>query len=136
MTVRSRLNPRIVSAVLWLAVGFGWACKDPVSLDLSGPTPTSTTATVTIRSTGFEPALVFLRPGGTLTFDNQDSASHTTISDTCTELGGISIAAGSRVAIRMSSATKTCGYRDQAAPTLTGAVQLCSEIQGLLGPCR
>lgn len=136
------MNAPRVGRIRWMALAIVAAavsipaCKNPVSLDLNGPAPTSTTATVTIRSTGFDPAFVLLRPGGTLTFDNRDTVSHTTISNGCSELNSSPIAAGSRVSIRMRAVTTTCGYSDAATPSLTGSVQLCSEVEGLFGPCR
>jgi plastocyanin len=122
--------------VLAFLAGASTGCKNPVSLDLNGPAPTSTTATVTIRSTGFDPNFVWLRPGGTLTFDNRDSVAHQIVSDGCSELNIASIGGGRKVSIHMRAVTMTCGYYDQATPACQGSVQLCSEFEGLLGPCR
>jgi plastocyanin len=125
-----------LALVLVLLEGASTACKNPVSFELSGPAPTNMTATVTIRSTGFEPTFVLLRPGGTLTFDNRDSVAHQVVSEACSELNVASIGAGRKVSVHMRSVTMTCGYSDQADPSLRGSVQLCSEVEGILGPCR
>jgi len=136
MTTRRRWLPRLLAATLLTSFGSLEGCKNPVSLDFNGTAATATSASISISSTDFTPGFLYLRPGGTLTFENKDVVSHATVSDNCSELNGISITAGSRQAIRMPSVAKTCGYRDERVPTMTGVVQLCSEAQGLFGPCR
>jgi plastocyanin len=135
MKKRGRL-PRLALlavGVLFLAT-YSWSCKNPVgSIDLSGWTPADSSATVTIRASGFDPAFVILQPGGSLTFDNRDSSAHQIVS-VCSELNTSSIPAGSRVSLRMGSSLATCTYRDQANPSLTGTVELCNEVA--LFSCR
>ncbi len=116
-----------LAGTLLVVVGFA-SCKNPVgSFDLGGTTTPPAVATVTIRSSGFDPILVSLRPGGRLTFDNRDSAAHQIVS-TCSELNTSSLAPGSRTTVQMRSVVTTCYYHDQTNSSLTGTVQTCNEI--------
>lgn len=124
---------RRLAGLLLVMAGLA-SCKDPIgTIDWSGTASAPATATVTIRSSGFDPILTYLRPGGRLTFDNRDSVAHQIVS-TCSELNTSSLAPGSRATVQVSALIVTCGYHDQANPSLRGTVQTCNEI-GLFS-CR
>ena len=97
------------------------------TLDLSTPVDTPTKVTVTVQSNSVDPAGVFLRPGGQLTFDNRDSLPHRMVS-ACNELNTGVLAAGASVVIQMPFTNESCSYQDQTNANISGTVQLCTEL--------
>lgn len=131
-TQRLRMSFAVLGAAAFLALCS--SCKNPVgSLDLSGTSAPPRTATVAIRSSGFEPMFVTVQPGGQVTFDNRDGVAHQLVS-TCSQLNTGAIPAGGRLPVTMGSAVGACSYHDASDNTKLGSVQVCHEM-GLFS-CR
>jgi plastocyanin len=134
MKIRNSL--RVLAPILVApAAALFSSCKNPVGsdIDLSGSHAPASTATVAVRSSGFDPPSVTVQPGGQVTFENQDGVAHQ-LASTCPELNSPPIAAGARLPVRMGATVGTCSYHDPADPSRTGTIQRCHEI-GLFS-CR
>jgi plastocyanin len=106
--------------------------------DLTGPVSASSTATVEIRSIGFNPTFVIVAPGGRVTFRNRDTVSHQIASNVhpdhqqCPQLNSPLLAAGeSFTATVPQEDHRSCGFHDEQRfndPGFSGTVDVCREI--------
>jgi len=109
-----------------LVIAYFPSCKN--SFDLSSPVDTRNAVTVTIRSSGLDPVNVFIRPGGQLTFENQDTVPHQMVSSgACDWINTPTLLAGSSFKFTVPTAFVTCGYQDQTNASLNGIIQTCNQ---------
>ena len=106
--------------------------------DLTGPVSAPSTATVEIRSIGFDRTLVIVAPGGRVTFRNRDTVSHQIASNVhpdhqqCPQLNSPLLAAGESFTATMSQEDhRSCGFHDEQRlnePGFRGTVDVCLEF--------
>ena len=96
-------------------------CGGAYSTTPNGP-PVVTTS-VELRNTAFNPAVIQVSPGATVTFTNNDGINHnvTFSSASITSIGDFST--GSKTAV-MPTVTGTYAYRCTIHPGMTGSVQV------------
>lgn len=131
--------PRPVLPVLIFALAATVSCD--TSLDLTGPEDSPRTASVDIRSSGFDSSFVLVGPGGEVTFTNRDTVPHQVASDPhpshgrCPELNGPVLAPGERFRATMADRENSCGYHDERqldVAAFRGTVTVCRQFS-LLG---
>jgi plastocyanin len=122
-----------------IVVLMGTASCDSGLDDLTGPSDSPRTASVSIRAEGFNPSYVAVRPGGQVTFTNDDTVAHQVASDPhpahsgCPELNSPVLQPGQRY--RATMGQTSCGYHDEQRLDVLGfraTVAVCQQIS-LLG---
>jgi plastocyanin len=120
-----------------LVILMGTAVSCDSSIDLTGPSDAPRTASVSIRAGGFDPLSVTVRPGGQVTFTNDDTVPHQVASEPhpahsgCPELNSPVLQAGQRFrAVMGSTNPMTCGYHDEQRLDVSGfraTVAVCQQ---------
>ena len=81
----------------------------------------SSSASVAIQNFAFSPQTVHIAVGGTVTWTNQDSAAHTIVSDTGSDIGSPSLATGQQYSHTFAAAGPYA-YHCGIHPSMTGTV--------------
>jgi plastocyanin len=125
----------VLASSLAILMGAGVSCDN--GLDLTGPSDAPRTASVSIRAGGFDPLYVAVRPGGQVTFTNDDTVAHQVASDPhpahsgCPELNSPVLQPGQRYQAAMGSTNRlTCGYHDEERLDVSGfraTVAVCQQ---------
>lgn len=134
----SRIARTITKSAVLLSILAAISCNPVGDLDLTSPSSAPTTATVDIRSTGFNPTFVVIAPGGVVTFRNRDNVSHQVASDPhpdhayCPELNGPLLAPGATfVATMPREDHRGCSLHDDQKldqPEFRGTVWVCRQF--------
>lgn len=115
----------VLATLPWLT-----SCKG-TDLDFSKPVTPPSSQSISITSTGFSPSVVFVSPGGSVTFTNKDNGSHQVASDQCPELNGPVLAPGARFVARMTGVSgRSCEFHDESrigVTGFTGSVFVCTQ---------
>jgi plastocyanin len=107
--------------VVWTAACAGGSSSASTAAPSTPGAPASSTATITITSTGVSPKSVTITAGGQVTFINSDSTTHDMQSDPhpehtdCPELAqvGFLVPGQSRTSGNLNI-VRTCGYHDHS----------------------
>lgn len=135
----TRIARSVSRSAVGISILIATTSCDPVGdLDLTGPSSSPTTATVEIRSTGFNPTFVVIAPGGRITFRNRDDASHQVVSDphpdhtNCPALNGPLLAPGSTFVATMPGEDRTsCSFHDDQRldqQGFRGSISVCRQF--------
>ena len=70
---------------------------------------------VSLTKFGFEPSSIKVRVGASVTFTNNDTASHTVNSPSCPDLNGSALGPGKSYTVGVGSAARNCTILDTEA---------------------
>ncbi|MBS2021294.1 MAG: cupredoxin domain-containing protein [Deltaproteobacteria bacterium] len=102
-----------------------------LALVACGGTDAPTGAQIAISASGFSPANITLPSGGSVTFTNNDTASHQ-IQSSCSDMTSGTLTKGQTFTATLAG-PKTCNYSDGLNPTNTafaGTVSVSSPASG------
>jgi plastocyanin len=84
-------------------------------------TKLSSSAAVEMKDMAFDPSVIHLKVGGTVTWDNVDSVNHKVVSDDGTEFSSAELANGQAFSHTFSTAG-TYAYHCSIHPSMTGTI--------------